>query len=86
MWVRVCSAKAFATETPIWVLWLTREERVQGDEMQQKRAEKMQMILCGFTAYHMLKCKSLFACCPCELQTNLLLHIQVQRVRGRVFV
>ena len=81
MRARVCSAKAFATETPILgVLWLTRER----DEMQQKRAEKMRMILCGFTAYHMVKCKSLFACCPCELQTNLLPRVQVQRVRGRV--
>ena len=81
MRVRVRSAKAFATKTPIWVLWLTRER----DEMQQKRAEKMRMIFCGFIAYRMVKCKSLFACCPCELQTNLL-GVQVQRVRGRVCV
>ena len=79
MRVRVCSAKAFATKTPIWVLWLTRER----DEMQQKRAEKMRMIFCGFIAYRMVKCKSLFACCPCELQTNLL-RVRVQRVCGRV--
>ena len=55
-------------------------------KLQQKRAEKMRMKLCGFIAYHMVKCKSLFACCPCELQTNLLLRVQVQRVRGRVCV